>query len=85
MFTTTNLRRGMIPKDRRGMLSIESWGKSHVSPLSFAHHHLSYSVVSWGSDLLAERPLRSQPLHDTSFGMSTILIVAVHSPSRGLS
>ena len=36
------------------MLNIESWGKSHVSPLSFAHHHLSYSIVSWGSVLLAE-------------------------------
>ena len=30
------------------MLNIESWGKSHVSPLSFAHHHLSYSVICWG-------------------------------------
>ena len=33
------------------MLNIESWGKSHVSPISFVDHHLSYSIVSWGQQL----------------------------------
>ena len=46
MFATTKLRRGMISKGyERGMLNIESWGKSHVSPLSFAHHHLSFLLL----------------------------------------
>ena len=69
MFTATKLRRGMIPKDKEGgMLNIESWGKSHVSPLSFYHHHLSFP-------LLVGAAICSQKDHYHAYACS-------HSPRR---
>ena len=82
MFSATKLRRGMIPKDKEGgVLNLEPWGKIHVSPLfcSPSHvssnHHLSYSVVSWGSCWLAGKPLlhpRLLSLHDMPFGLRMV-------------
>jgi len=82
MFTTTKLRMGMIPKDKEGECwTLSHGGKSHVSPLfcspSFvsSNHHLSYSIVSWGSYWLARKPLlrpRLHSLYDAPFGLRMV-------------
>ena len=78
MFSATKLRRGMIPKDKEArMLNLEPWGKGHVSPLFCSpslvssNHHLSYSIVSWGSCWLAGKPL----LHPHLLSLSTTCLL----------
>ena len=94
MFSTTKLRRGMIPKDKEGgVLNLEPWGKIHVSPLFFSpslvssNHHLNRSIVSWGIYFLAGKPQcsRLHSLHDMPFGLRMVCPLsrsgAVHFPS----
>ena len=80
MFTATKLRRGMVPKDKEGKWwTLSHGGKAMCHHLAcFAHFPLFHPtatfivlLISWGINLVAERPLRSclHSLHDTSSGL----------------